>query len=278
MIAIFYRKSGLPETETYRRLAGRLSEAGIGICPVCGADNAVKDAPSLAEKGVSLMISLGGDGTFLSAARLAAPLGIPVLGANVGRLGFLSENRPDEVVDAVLAGDYRIEEQHMLSAEIRSGNGDCQKFLALNEITVHRLGAAMLGVDVAVGGRSLPTYWSDGLIIAGSLGSTAYSLSAGGPIVFPGVPVLLVTPIAPHNLNVRPLIIPDSVPVELSFRSRDPRLVFSADNQTAEIPGDASVSVSLAQFSLKRARLRNSHFINALTSKLYWGEDIRNSH
>ncbi len=278
MVAIVYRNPDIPGTEAYGRLAERLEGGGLEVCPVCVSDPSDGVSSALAGKGIGLMVSLGGDGTFLSAARLAAPLGVPVLGANVGRLGFLSENRPDDVAEAILNGDYRIEEYPMLSAAILSGEGGAESFLALNEIAVHRLGAAMLGVEMTVGGRELPTYWSDGLIVASSLGSTAYSLSAGGPIAFPGVPVLLVTPIAPHNLNVRPLIIPVTAPVGLKFRSRDPRLVFSADNQTTEIAGDAEVRVSLAQFSLKRARLRNSHFINALTSKLHWGEDIRNTH
>lgn len=136
----------------------------------------------------------------------------------------------------------------------------------------------MLGVDAVISGSVLPTYWADGLIVATGLGSTAYSLSAGGPIAFPDSRVLLVTPIAPHNLNVRPLIIPDTSSIELSFRSRDPKLVLSADNVNFVMAGDSRVDVSVAQFSLKRARLRNTGFVDALTTKLYWGEDMRNRH
>lgn len=225
-----------------------------------------------------LVVSLGGDGTFLHAARIAAPLGIPVLGANMGRIGFLSENRPEDVAEAIAEGDYSIEDSPLLSAELIRPDGKREVFLALNEITVHRLGPAMLGVDVSINGNMLPTYWADGLIVATGLGSTAYSLSAGGPIAFPDSKVLLVTPIAPHNLNVRPLIVPDSSLIGLSFRSRDPRLVLSADNVNSDMTGDCSLRISVAQFSLKRARLRNTGFIDALTSKLYWGEDMRNSH
>ena len=136
----------------------------------------------------------------------------------------------------------------------------------------------MLGVDASVNENALPTYWADGLIVATGLGSTAYSLSAGGPIAFPDSRVLLVTPIAPHNLNVRPLIIPDTSRIRLSFRSRDPKLVLSADNVNFVMSGDSFVNASVAQFSLKRARLRNTGFVDALKTKLYWGEDIRNSH
>ena len=287
MIAIFYRNPELIASEAGSSLVRKLSEAGVETLPVY-VPAGVQLPPSSPEGAevlsrlpsvdIDLVVSLGGDGTFLSAARLASPRGIPVLGANMGRLGFLSENRPEDVAEAILSGDYKVEENAMLSLKATSPDGALTEYLALNEISVHRLGAAMLGVDVRINGFDLPTYWADGLIVATSLGSTAYSLSAGGPIAFPGTGVLLVTPIAPHNLNVRPLIIPGNSSLDLGFRSRDSRLVLSADNQTCEIPAASTVRVEVAQFSLKRARLRNSHFINALTSKLFWGEDVRNSH
>ncbi len=299
MIAIFYRNPELLETPSFLSLRKRLSEAGLEPVTVCERETAagayagnarfsgeacdvgeaggsgVRGGNILAES--SLIVSLGGDGTFLSAARLAAPLGIPVLGANMGRLGFLSENRPEDVAEAIIRGDYRVEDSPVLSAELRSADGECRSgILALNEITVHRSGPAMIGVDASINGNLLPTYWADGLIVATGIGSTAYSLSAGGPIAFPDSGVLLVTPISPHNLNVRPLIIPESSSVELRFRSRDPELVLSADNVNFAIAGDSAVRVGVAQFSLKRARLRDTGFINALTSRLYWGEDVRN--
>jgi len=293
MIAIFYRNPELLGTDSFRALEGRLENVGIEARAVrLGDRNEGTEAgpAGLSDGGMapgdemrdilgasSLIVSLGGDGTFLSAARLAAPLGIPVLGANMGRLGFLSENRPEDVAEAIIDGDYRIEDNPVLSAEVLSADGQPKAdFLALNEITVHRLGPAMLGVDASINGNQLPTYWADGLIVATGLGSTAYSLSAGGPIAFPDSGVLLVTPISPHNLNVRPLIIPESTTVELRFRSRDPELVLSADNMNFVMTGDSRVRVEVAQFSLKRARLRDSGFINALTSRLYWGEDVRN--
>ena len=147
---------------------------------------------------------------------------------------------------------------------------------ALNEFTVHRNGAAMLGVEVTIDGVRLPTYWSDGLIISTSSGSTAYSLSAGGPIVLPESRVLIVTPIAPHNLNVRPLVVPDSAEITLKMQSRDENVIFTADNRTALIPSETEVAIRVAQFSLKRVRLNRSNFIDALTEKLFWGEDVRN--
>jgi NAD+ kinase len=148
---------------------------------------------------------------------------------------------------------------------------------ALNEITVHRSGAAMLAVEVDIDGVTLPTYWADGLIVSTSSGSTAYSLSAGGPIVLPDSKVLIITPIAPHNMNVRPLVIPDSSRISLRVCSRDNEVIYTSDNRSQKIEEGSELEISLAQFSLKRVRLNKSDFINALTQKLYWGEDVRNS-
>lgn len=279
MIYIFYRNPELLQSDAFKALEGRLAAAGKDVRPIRIGDSAADELPDFqGEPLPELIVSLGGDGTFLHSARIASPLGIPVLGANMGRIGFLSENRPEDVAEAIVEGDYSIEDSPLLSAELLRPDGKRDVFLALNEVTVHRLGPAMLGVEVSINGNMLPTYWADGLIVATGLGSTAYSLSAGGPIAFPDAKVLLVTPIAPHNLNVRPLIIPDSSQIGLSFRSRDPRLVLSADNVNSAMTGDCSLRISVAQFSLKRARLRNTGFIDALTSKLYWGEDMRNSH
>jgi NAD+ kinase len=147
---------------------------------------------------------------------------------------------------------------------------------ALNEITVHRNGAAVLAVEVTVDGVALPTYWADGLIVSTSSGSTAYSLSAGGPIVLPEAKVLIITPIAPHNLNVRPLVVPDNAQISLKVSSRDANVALTADNRGGLVEEGTVVNISLAQFSLKRVRLNNADFINALTEKLYWGEDVRN--
>ena len=148
---------------------------------------------------------------------------------------------------------------------------------ALNEITVHRSGAAMLGINVSVNGDSLPTYWADGLLVATSSGSTAYSLSAGGPICTPDAKVLIIAPIAPHNLNVRPLVVPENTRINISTVSRDGRVILTMDNRTLTVDDSTSIDVSVAQFSLKRVRLPKSSFVKALTSKLFWGEDIRNN-
>ncbi|MCI2060716.1 MAG: NAD(+)/NADH kinase [Bacteroidales bacterium] len=232
-------------------------------------------------KGTDMVLSVGGDGTFLSASKRVADSGIPILGVNLGRLGFLSENRPEDIPAALKNADYELENRTMLKASLpqTAEVPDPLSFwpYALNEITVHRSGAAMLGINVSVNGDSLPTYWADGLLVATSSGSTAYSLSAGGPICTPDAKVLIIAPIAPHNLNVRPLVVPENTRINISTVSRDGNVILTMDNRTLTVDDSTSIDVSVAQFSLKRVRLPKSSFVKALTSKLFWGEDIRNN-
>ena len=257
------------------RVSGLLAEIARG-----GAEVHVMQPGETALDEADILLSVGGDGTFLAASALAAPCGIPVVGVNLGRLGFLSENRPENVAKALLKGDYVVEEATVLNA-VHDDDGIFEDAgiwpYAFNEFTVHRTGPSILGVTVSINGTSLPTYWADGLILSTSAGSTAYSLSVGGPIVMPGAKALIITPIASHNLNIRPLIVPDTSVVRFTVHSRDGKAVFTADNRSVEIADGASVTMSMAQFSLKRVRLNSSNFINALTEKLFWGEDIRNN-
>ena len=220
-----------------------------------------------------MLLSVGGDGTFLYSAKLVKDSGIPVLGVNIGRVGFLSENRPEDVAEAILKGEYMVENRTILKAS--AAPGEIWDY-ALNEISVHRVGPAMLGVSADIDGVTLPTYWADGLVVSTSSGSTAYSLSVGGPIALPESKVLISSPIAPHNLNIRPLVVPDSSELTLRMHSRDGKFAVTADNRTVEMSGDVALNISVAQFSLRRVRLNKSNFIAALTEKLHWGEDVRN--
>ena len=268
-IAVYIGKEELRSDARLLSLLEELEQAGCAL--------QVLGLGEVPEADVEMLLSVGGDGTFLSSAVLAAERGLPVMGVNLGRLGFLSENRPNDVAKAIAAGDYTVENRTMLRADVKTGNEVIDSWpYALNEMSVRRNGAAMLGVDVVIDGECLPTYWADGLVISTSSGSTAYSLSVGGPIVLPDSKVLIISPIAPHNLNVRPLVIPDSSVISLKMHSRDGRYEFSADNRTCEVGEDVEVVISVAQFSLRRVRLNNSNFINALTEKLFWGEDVRN--
>ena len=226
--------------------------------------------------GADVLLSVGGDGTYLAASSIAAKDGVPVVGVNLGRLGFLSENRPQSVAQALLAGDYVVEDAPVLEASIPESHEGIWPY-AFNEFTVHRKGVSMLEIEVTVNGTRLPSYWADGLILSTAAGSTAYSLSVGGPIVMPGAKVLIITPIASHNLNIRPLVVPDTAVVTFKVHTRDGKAIFTADNRAIEITDGTEVTMNVAQFSLKRVRLNSSNFINALTEKLLWGEDIRNN-
>jgi NAD+ kinase len=268
-IAIYAGREDFVSQDRIVRMLEELSAAGCAIRNiVSGAD---------IKPDIDMLMSIGGDGTFLSASAMVSNRGIPVVGVNLGRLGFLSENRPEDVAQAVLSKDYTVENRTLLQlAGSDSFNLPEEYYNALNEMTVHRSGPSMLEVEVSVDGIRLPTYWADGLVISTSSGSTAYSLSVGGPIVLPESRVLIISPISPHNLNVRPLVVPDSSEIKLKMDSRDGEFVFSSDNRSVNMPAGTEMSVSVAQFSLRRVRLNRSNFINALTQKLFWGEDVRN--
>ena len=272
LFAFYIKNKELSDNSRLLLLRKNLEEAGCVLYDI--------ESRGDLRQGTEAVISVGGDGTFLSASKRVADSGIPIIGVNMGRLGFLSENKPEDVAEALVKGEYRLENRTMLSASISGTDVDGKIDFwpyALNEVTVHRSGAAVLGISVCVDGEELPTYWADGLIVATSSGSTAYSLSAGGPICTPDSKVLIIAPIAPHNLNVRPLVVPETAEIEISIRSRDASAIFTMDNRTMTIGISARIRVSMAQFSLKRIRLSRSSFVKALVSKLFWGEDIRNN-
>ena len=271
-IGIYIQNDALRKDAGFRDLAGQLREASYELYDIVSKADIRPDT--------DLVLSVGGDGTFLSAAQTVADVGIPILGVNFGRLGFLSENRPEAVAQALMEGDFSVEYRTMLNATLKGKNARKDIGLlpyAVNEVSIHRKGVGVLGVNVTVDGNTLPTYWADGLLVATSSGSTAYSLSVGGPICMPDTKVLIIAPIAPHNLNVRPLVVPDTARITISIQSRDDRAVMTMDNKTVEIDPSWTIDIAMAQFSLKRIRLSKSEFVKALTSRLFWGEDMRNN-
>lgn len=268
-VAYYVKKKALKSDGRVAGLISRLEEGGAQTYSLESSDSVVPET--------DMILSFGGDGTFLSAARVAASSGVPILGVNMGRLGFLSSHTPDEAAEVVLSGEFQIEERGMLAVRTETREMSELNMLALNEMAVQRVGAAMLGVDVAVGGTVLPTIWADGLLVSTSSGSTAYNLSAGGPICTPDADVLIITPIAPHNLNVRPLIVPDSARLTISMHSREALTGLSVDNLNFRLSSSAVISVSLAPVRLKVVRIGKSEFINALRSRLLWGVDVRNN-
>lgn len=277
-IALYSRDGGAMTDPRLSSMLDKLEKELFMIYEISGGEDLLP--------GTDLVMSVGGDGTFLSAARCVGASGVPILGVNLGRLGFLSEYSPEEACGALLSGAWYLEDRELLETEVDgslsenpalSASAESFSPFTLNEVSVHRSGAALLGVDVTIDGHPLPTYWADGLLVATSSGSTAYSLSVGGPICAPEAKVLIIAPIAPHNLNARPLVVPDTTKVSISMRSRDESVMLSMDNRNHLIQPSATLAVKVAQFSLKRVRLKNTSFIKALTTKLFWGEDIRNS-
>lgn len=270
-IAVYVKKEQLKTDERLLSLEAELHKASCELYHIETRDDL--------KENTDVLLSVGGDGTFLSASKRVGDTGIPVLGVNLGRLGFLSEYKPEDIVKPLLKGDYTFEDRTLLKAEIKGGGVDTGNDFypyALNEVSVHRYGAAMLGVDVTMNGEHIPTYWSDGLLVATSSGSTAYSLSVGGPICTPDSKVLIISPIAPHNLNARPLVVSDNAEIFIKMQTRDDKVMITLDNRSIIATPDAEIFISVAQFSLKRIRLNKSNFIGALTSKLFWGEDVRN--
>lgn len=271
-VGLFYKKLYLREDERVKSLIAALGKASHSIYFV---------GPEGIEEGTSLLLSLGGDGTFLTAAALVASSPYPetpLMGLNMGRIGFLAESYSDTTIAGIAAGEFAIEPMPLLKVSGFSGEGFCTANpYGVNEVTLHRISPVMLGIDVAVDGVDLPTYWADGLIVSTPAGSTAYSLSAGGPILFPQSGSLVITPIAPHNLNIRPLVIPEGSNLEIKVRSKFDVVMLSVDNRSQKISIKDTINISLAQNSLRRARLQSAgaDFISALKTKLFWGEDIR---
>lgn len=253
------------------RIAGIIARLEAGGADIYRIRNAAD-----VQDGTLMVLSFGGDGTFLSAAHRVAEAGVPILGVNFGRMGFLAGNRQDDVAASILEGSWSVEELDMLRVEGSvAGSPEFWPY-AVNELSLHRDTAEMVGVDVLVDGKPLPTYWADGVLVATSAGSTAYSLSAGGPICLPEAPVHLITPVAPHNLNLRPLVVPRSAKVELSAQSRSGSVLLSLDNRSYRIPCGVTLTVGSAPFPLRRVLLGGSAFIEALKSRFFWGQDVRN--
>lgn len=228
-------------------------------------------------KDIKLFFSLGGDGTFLESLTTVRESGIPIAGVNFGRLGFLTTACVEEEnpwIEKILGGDYQIEERTLLKLSKDSLPDNFYPY-ALNEITIQRVTPTMLELNLEVDGQKLPNYWADGIVIASATGSTAYSLSIGGPVVTPDSKVLIIAPIAPHNLNVRPLIVPQNSVIEVSFHGRHPQALLTVDNRSFGIEAGERVKITQGEFPIKSISV-NNNFIAALNQKLLWGEDKRN--
>lgn len=228
-----------------------------------------------------VMLTIGGDGTLLKGITYVRSLQIPILGINAGRLGFLATAHKDDlpnVLEQLRKGDYQVVERSVIEAVFAdTGEPVDTVNFALNEITVTRKNtASMITVDTELNGDYLCSYWADGLIIATPTGSTGYSLSCAGPVILPTAKNFVLTPIAPHNLSARPVIIPEDAEVKLSISGREKKFLMSLDSYIKSIPNKQSIIVRKAPFVVKMIRLEGDSFIKTLRTKLLWGEDKRN--
>src|SRR5271169_1001113 len=224
-----------------------------------------------------LLIVLGGDGTLLSAARLAADRKVPILPVNLGGLGFLTTVSQDElysILEEIFSGKHRVSERVMLEAEILRDGAVVRRQIALNDAVLNKAALArIMDLELRVDGEYVTTYKADGLILSTPTGSTAYSMAAGGPIVYPIVEAFVVTPICPHTLTNRPLVVPDSVKIEIDFRSEDDAVFLTLDGQVGiELARDDHVQISKAADKLRLVRPAKKTYYQILRNKLKWGE------
>lgn len=236
------------------------------------------DRENLKEKA-DVLVTVGGDGTILSAVDFVYGSRIPIIGVNTGRLGFLTSLTAGEFkvsLPEIIKGNFKVEERVLIELET-SEKVNIPTHLALNEISlVKKDTSSMITIHAFLDNEFLNTYWADGLIISTATGSTAYSLSCGGPIMAPGSGNLIITPIAPHNLNVRPLVIPDNSEIKLSFEARSNDLLLSLDSSSCIIPDSVEIKVRKAKGKIGLLRPKDYSYLETLRSKLNWGLDKRN--
>ena len=230
-------------------------------------------------KKIDFFITMGGDGTILDALTLVQDSGVPIVGINLGRLGFLASIEKKRIREAILSlqkGMYTIQDRTMLYLESNFPLFNGQPF-ALNDFTLlKRDTSSMITVHTYINGAYLNSYWADGLIIATPTGSTAYSLSCGGPIIFPGSGNFVVTPVAPHNLNVRPIVIPDDSVLSFEIEGRTENYLCTLDSRFDVVTVQHQLAIRKNDFSARIVQLHAVHFMETLHKKLAWGTDARN--
>ena len=233
------------------------------------------------DSSFDMLISIGGDGTILRAATLVRDSGIPILGINAGRLGFLASVQKENIasfMQFVIDRKYTISKRTLLSLNCTPPNKSIDEInFAMNEITVSRKDTtSMITIDTYLNEEYLNSYWADGLIISTPTGSTGYSLSCGGPILTPDVKSLVITPIAPHNLTARPLVVPDETEIRLKVSGRDEYYLVSLDSRVTSVKNESVLTLKKTPFQINMVEIPEETFLKTLRNKLLWGEDKRN--
>lgn len=230
-------------------------------------------------KDVRCLLSLGGDGTILDTVTYVGDRGIPILGINLGRLGFLAGTSVTEIESAIQQlqnNNYIIDKRTLVHLDSSAPLFPDSPF-ALNEFTLHRKdSSSMIIIHAYINGDFLCTYWADGIIVSTPTGSTGYSLSCGGPIIFPQANNFVITPVAPHNLNIRPVVVPDDQIISFEIEGRAKQFLCTLDARSAPISTDVSLAVKKEKFGINLVRLEGQNFLQTLRNKMYWGIDKRN--
>ncbi len=225
-----------------------------------------------------IMFSIGGDGTFLEAVSIVQDYGIPIVGINTGRLGFLADISPEhieEALSAILNAQYKVEHRSLVQLDLV--NHAWEGFsCALNEVSIQKRYSTMITIHTYLNDTYLNSYWADGLIVSTPTGSTAYSMSVGGPIVSPDSNNFIISPMAPHNLTIRPVIVPDHNFIRIEVESRDNSFLLTLDSRTEIVEGEVQLHLKRADFTIKTLRIKDATFYNTLRNKLMWGVDKRN--
>ncbi|MFC2101346.1 NAD kinase [Bacteroidota bacterium] len=237
-----------------------------------------KDYHDLIEN-VQFLISLGGDGTMLDTISLVRDSGIPILGVNMGRLGFLASINKERIilaVDSLQSGAYKLDKRTLINI-INQNELFGKLNYALNDVTIYKKDPmTMITIKVFINDEFLNSYWADGLLIATPTGSTAYSLSCGGPILTPDSNNLVITPIANHNLSVRPVVIPDSSIVRVRVVGRENSYFVGLDSRSKSVESSTEISIQKADFKINLVQMSDDNFFNTIRDKLMWGLDLRN--
>ena len=250
------------------------------VDPIVKNESDVHIFRGFAQDHIDVVLALGGDGTVLGAIALVNQLPIPVMGINLGRLGFLSsiEGRlGGYAIHELSKGRYHYDERTMIFLETDSNDIFTDSRVALNDFTLHKRDtSSMINIHTYINGEHLHSYWADGLIVATPTGSTGYSLSCGGPILFPNAGNLIITPVAPHNLTVRPIVISDNSVISFEIEGRAESFLCTLDSRFETVTSENKLSVRKADFKARLVQLYNYSFLRTLHEKLTWGKDSRN--
>ena len=247
-----------------------------------GSNYSYFDEENKLRAGIDFLFSIGGDGTILRAVTLIQDSNIPILGINTGRLGFLTSLHRDaltEGLDLFFDKKFTFISRSLLQISTKDSISILEESgVALNEVSVNRKNTtSMLSIRTELDGKNLTTYWSDGLIISTPTGSTGYSLSSGGPIVSPTAQCWILNPIAPHNINMRPLIVPDSTEIKISVEGRSKYHLLSLDSRIVTLEKGNDIYLKKAPYVVRTVQLDGSNFFSTLREKLFWGQDKRNT-